>query len=317
MSENVIDSDSNNNNDVANAIIKDPEIRKLSPGSEEYNAAVTKLTEKQVKAPASETQRDNSKSTEATTETDEGDHKRSSKSGLERRFSELTGERDEARRKASELESRLAALEANNGTTRKPEAETVFAPNAFHEPKPSVEHFDTYGEFQEALVDWKLEKKEFDRDQVKQIAVAKEQENVVLNSWNTREQATKDRVEGYEQLVDNEFIQGFTTKIATKEAMQYLLESDNGPDLLFELAEDDAKLAGFKSMSVVKQVAYLAKLDAKYDNEERTDTKPTITKAPAPSKSLPKGKTVVTKDISQGVQSFGDYQVWREQNRKK
>jgi hypothetical protein len=319
MSENVIDSDSNNSIDVANAMVKDPEIRKLSPGSDEYNAAVTKLTENNAQAPASQAKRDNSKSNDATVETDEGDQKKSSKSGLERRFSELTGERDEARRKASELESRLAALEADKGTTRNTEPEQGFTGDTFPVQKPSVDNFNTYGDYQEALVDWKLEKKEFDRDQVKRISEATSKQKVVVDSWDTKEKATKDRVEGYDQLVDADFMKGFINKAASKEALQYLLESDNGPDLLFELAEDDDKLSRFKSMTTVKQVAYLSRLDSKYetDDESSTSTKPTITKAPAPSKSLPKGKTVTPKDMSQGVTSFGDYQIWREQNRKK
>lgn len=321
MSENVNDSASNSA-EVASAIVRDPEIRKLSPGSEEYTAAVTKLTENIAKAPASQAKSESVKDSD--TGNDE-DKKKSSKTGLERRFSEITGERDEARRKAADLESRLAALEQTRSESKPVEkqsesSEPRFIGESFSVPKPELSKYDTYSDYQEAIVDWKFEKKEFDIEQKKVVAEANEVQKNVVSSWDTKEAATKSRVEGYEQLVDKDFIKDFTSKIASREAMQYLLESDNGPDLLYELAEDDAKLTGFKSMSVVKQVAYLSRLDSKYESEsdsKDTHNKPTVSKAPAPSKSIPKGQAAVAKDITKGVQSFADYQEWRNQNRKK
>ena len=319
MSENVSDSVQAMSMEVANAIVKDPEIRKMSPGTEEYTAAVERLTENTAKAPASQAK---SESKDLSGEED-SDKKKSSKTGLERRFSELTGERDEARRKAADLETRLAALEQSKSESSKPVekvSEPTFIGESFSVTKPDVGNYETYSDYQEALVDWKLEKKEFDIEQKKVVAEAEKMQKSVVTSWDSKEAATKDRVEGYDQLVDGEFIKSFTTKVASKEAMQYLLESDNGPDLLYELAEDEAKLAGFKSMSVVKQVAYLSRLEAKYESEsdsKDTHNKPTVSKAPAPPKSIPKGKTVVAKDISQGVSSFADYQEWRKQNSKK
>jgi len=293
--------------EVANAIVKDPELRKMSPGSDEFNAAVTKLTEKSAQAPASEAKNET---------TNDEEPKKSSKSGLEKRFSTLTSERDEARQKAADLEARLEALEKS-----KPEPvqkETELVNDSYSKAKPDVADFDSYSDYQEALVDWKLEKKEFDFSQKQAQAEAVKIREQVVSSWDAKEAITKERVEGYDQLVDSDFIKSFTSKVASKEAMQYLLESENGPDLLFDLAEDEAKLNGFKGMSHVKQVAYLAKLESKFEgSESEVSQKPTVSKAPAPSKGLPRGKAVLTKDISNGVQSFGDYQEWRKQNSKK
>jgi hypothetical protein len=304
---------------VAAKVVKDPEIRKLSPGSEEFNAAVVRIqkdgpAEKSEEAPASDSKKETSKNKENSTEDkDEGETKKSSKSGLERRFSEITGERDEARRKAADLEDRLAKLEAAQGTKKESSSEPSFTPQEFQKDKPGIEKFETYADYQEALVDWKLEKKEFELEQKKVVAQAQEKQKEVISTWDAKEKVTKDRVEGYDQLIDESFMNKFTKAVASKESLAYLLESDFGPDLLFELAEDEAKMEGFKSMSGVKQVAYLTRLERKFEKEdtgnsqEKSTTGNSVSKAPPPSKNLPKGKANVAKDISHGVSDFGTY----------
>jgi hypothetical protein len=303
--------------DVVTQIVRDPEIRKLPAGSDEYKAAVEKLsTGKKTTEATAAAKGDDQASTETTGEDDETKPK---KKGLERRFSELTSERDEARRKAEALEARLADLETK-AQAKSSEQEVQFSGQDFPQPKPVVEKFDTYAEYVEALSDWKADKRDFDREQTQIVRQAQEKQKEVVGSWETREKATKDRVEGYDQLVDRDFVQTFTTKTASREAMMYMLESDNGPDLLYELAEDEAKLAGFKSMSPVKQVAYLSRLDMKFEKTAEGNTqKTTVSKAPAPSKDLPKGKTVSTKTIdpSQGFKDNAEYRAWRASQKKK
>jgi hypothetical protein len=298
--------------DVVGQIIKDPEIRKLPAGSEEYKVAVEKLSagKKTTEATA------DAEGDDRTSAEDEDGTPKKSKSGLEKRFSTLTSERDEARRKAAELEERLKQLEANSNVQRETQ-EVSFVGQEFQTAKPDVNSFDSYAEYVEALADWKIEKREWDREQKQVVAEAQEKQKEVLGSWEAREKATKERVEGYDQLVDQDFVQAFTKTVASKEAMMFLLESDNGPDLLFNLAEDDAKLAGFKSMSPVKQVAYLAKMESQFEQvDEKETTK--VSKAPPPSKSLPKGKTTAIKSIDPtGPLSFSDYQEWRKQQKRK
>lgn len=319
MSDTVNDSVQVNDAAVVSAMIKDPEIRKLSPGSDEFKVAVEKLSTEKVPSEATAEAKGDDRASADTTDDSDSEPRKKSK-GLEKRFSQLTSERDEANRKAAELEARLKALEAQRGVQEEPAAQPLtFKPDEFHKAKPDINSFPTYAEYHEALLDWRDEKKEWDLQQKQVIAKAQEIQKTVLTSWETREQATKNRVEGYDQLVDKDFITEFSTRVASKESLQFLLESEAGPDLLYELAEDDAKMAGFKSMSPVKQVAYLSKLEAKYEKSDEADSgkKSTASKAPAPSKPLPKGKSVVTGDISQGVRSFADYQAWRRNQTKR
>jgi hypothetical protein len=295
--------------DIAGQIIKDKEIRKLPAGSEEFKAAVEKLTEK--------------KASESTAEANDETRKKS-KSGLEKRFSELTSARDAEKQRADELERRLSEIEQAN--SKSPENISVQTED-FHIKRPEVSHFKTYDEYMEALADWKIEKREFDKEQKVYVEEVKKKHVETLSSWETREKLTKERVEGYDQLVDQSFIQelsgidsqGRKSKngIASAEAMTFLLESDAGPDLLFELAEDEEKLNKFKEMSSVRQVAFLSKLEMNYEKEiEKNSAK--VSKAPSPSKALPRGKTVPAKSIDprNGPLSFADYQEWRKSQKK-
>lgn len=295
--------------DIAGRIIKDPEIRKLPAGSEEYKAAVEKLTEKTAE--------------EATANANEETRKKPK--GLEKRFSELTSARDAEKARADALEKRLADLENAANEKRAPEPDAV-PKDEFHIARPKVDNFKTYDDYMEALADWKMEKRDFDRAQDVYVKEVRQKQVEVVQTWETREKATKDRVEGYDQLVDKDFIQAFagvdakgrkTAGIASPEAMTLLLESNVGPDLLYELAEDDEKLAKFKSMSPARQCAYLGRLEDKYEAADEKTAK--VTKAPPPSKSLPKGKAVASKSIDprNGPLSFADYKEWRKQQTKR
>jgi hypothetical protein len=303
---------------VAGDLVRDPEVRKHAPGSDEYNAAVAKLTEKKTLEAAPGASEDLNAQTKK-------------KSGLERRFSELTGERDQYKNRAAELEARLAQIEAERTAKAKDAVVDVestssaestrdqfTAPDTeFTKPKPSIDNFDTMADYQEALVDWKLEKKEFEAEMKVKAREYKHAQEAVVSTWDAREKDAKLRNEGYDVLVTTEFAEKFAKNDASREAMQYLLDSDFGPDLLYHLANDDDDRAAFKKMTPVKQVAYLAKLDSKMEPVKQSDTKPT-TKAPAPSKPLPKGKTVTpVKDITNGIDNFKDYLAWRNQQKKK
>ncbi len=305
--------------DVVTQIIRDPEIRKLPVGSDEYKVAVAKLTDKKTPEATAEAEGDDQASTETTGE-DGDDQPKPKKKGLERRFSELTSERDQARAKAAELESRLKALEANAEVVQSQKQEVQFTGQDFSTPKPDVNKFDTYADYLEALSDWKADKRDFDREQAQVVRQAQEKQKEVVGTWDSREKETKARVEGYDQLVDQEFVGKFTTKVASREAMMYLLESENGPDLLYDLAEDDEKLQNFKSLSPVRQVAFLSKLELKFEKDAKPSTqKTTVSKAPSPSSALPKGKTISTKTIdpSQGFKDNSEYRAWRASQTKK
>lgn len=301
--------------DIAGQIIKDPEIRKLPAGSKEYEAAVKNLAEK--------------KAEEATANADENEPRKKSKSGLEKRFSELTSARDAEKQRADALEKRLAEIEQANKNS--PNTETVQIPTEeFSVQRPKIDNFNSYDEYMEALADWKIEKKDFDKSQAVYIEEVKKRQAETITNWETREIATKERVEGYDQLVDQEFIQKFSgvdasgkkTKsgFASSEAMSYILESEAGPDLLYELAEDDEKLEKFKSMSAVKQVAFLSRLEMNYEDSSVSKEKRTakVSKAPEPSKALPKGKAVPARnaDPRNGFSSHAEFMEWRKAQKK-
>ncbi len=297
--------------DLAALAVVDPEIRKLAPDSDEYQAALVRIATEAGK-PA---EPDEPKS--PVNEPDEDgvpveDEPVAKKKGLDRRFSELTTERDQARQQAAAMEARILELERSQA---KPEE---FTPAPYGTAKPEVGSFETYADFQEALVDWKLAKTMHEGQQQAMIRDAMAHQERVVGEWNTREAKFRGTVEGYDQLVDQDFIQSFTAgpkPVASKEAIQLLFESDVGPQLLFDLAEDADELAKFGKMTAVRQVAYLARMEAKHAPTE--ESAPRVSKAPTPPKGLPKGNGAGTaKDFAASGGSFGDYLAWRERQPK-
>ena len=299
--------------DVVTEVIRDPELRKL-PIEEARKAAAEKLSAEK-KTPESTADAEGDDQPSADEDSTEEKPKKS-KSALEKRFSELAAQRDEARRKAEALEARLAQLEAKTGQPKQQE-DASWEPAQFDKPKPKLDDFQSYAEYEEALVDWKLDKREFDAQQRNVVAQAKQMETKAVSAWEEREKATKARVEGYDQLIDQEFVADFTKSIASRESLQYLLESEHGPDLLVELRTDDDLMRSFKSMNPVKQVAFLSKLEGKFETPAKTEKSvATTTKAPAPSKPLPKGKTTTTapSEFTRGM-SFAEYNAWRSKQK--
>ena len=234
------------------------------------------------------------------------------KKGIEKRFSELTEARKQAEARAEELQKRLDALESKQKDIPQPKAETPLSND-----KPKMADYYDIESYQEALVDWKLQQKELKAQAEVKQREANDQAKAVVDTWTERENAAKAKVEGYDIIVNQDFIGSFT-KIASQESMQYLLESEHGPEMLYALAEDDDLLKDFQKMSKVKQVAMLAKMESKFVPEEKVIPVKKESSAPKPVKPLAAGKGTAGKiDATKGFDSFTDYQKWRNQTKKK
>jgi chromosome segregation ATPase len=103
---------------------------------------------------------------------------------LEKRFSELTKQREEARKEAQRereqresLENRLKELE-ERATPRPVEVQ--------ENVKPQPHQFNDAFEYAEALAEWSTEQALINRDKQEAERRAQEERNKVLDSWNKR-----------------------------------------------------------------------------------------------------------------------------------
>ena len=232
----------------------------------------------------------------------EGERKQNPK--LEKRFSEITKQREEARKEAQserqarvELEQRLAALEQQ----RQPQQ----AVNVDQEPQPS--QFSDAFEYAKALAEYSTEKALAERD--RQVAQAKEQEaqQKIIQSWAQKVQEAKAELPDFDDLV------AASDVVVNNVVRDAILESDVGPKILYHLAENNdlaKKIAGLSPNAALREIG---KLEARFEvNPETKQTTPVVrSKAPAPIQPIRGGQGKADVPISADGEFHGSYQAWK------
>ena len=232
----------------------------------------------------------------------EGERKQNPK--LEKRFSEITKQREEARLEAQrerqarlELEQRLAALEQN----RQPEQ----AVNIDQEPQPS--QFADAFEYAKALAEYSTEKALAERD--RQIALAREQEaqQKIIQSWAQKVQAAKAEMPDFDDMVASSDV------VVNNAVRDAILESDVGPKILYHLAENNdlaKKIAGLSPNAALREIG---KLEARFEAKPQTaQTAPVVkSKAPAPIQPIRGGAGQPDVPLSTDGNWHGTYQAWK------
>ena len=233
----------------------------------------------------------------------EGERKQNPK--LEKRFSEITKQREEARQEAQrerqarlDLEQRLAALEQN----RQPEQQAV---SIDQEPQPS--QFSDAFEYAKALAEYSTEKALAERD--RQIAQAREQEaqQQIIQSWAQKVQAAKAEMPDFDDMVASSDV------VVNNAVRDAILESDVGPKILYHLAENNdlaKKIAGLSPNAALREIG---KLEAKFEAKpEAEKIAPVVrSKAPTPIQPIRGGQGKPDVPISANGEFHGSYQAWK------
>jgi hypothetical protein len=231
----------------------------------------------------------------------EGERKQNPK--LEKRFSEITKQREEARKEAQterqarvELEQRLAALEQQ----RQPQASYVD-----QEPQPS--QFADAFEYAKALAEFSTEKALAERD--RQFAQAREQEaqQKIIQSWAQKVQEAKAELPDFDDLV------AASDVVVNNAVRDAILESDVGPKILYHLAENNDLAKKIASLSPNAALREIGRLEARF--EAKPDTKQTApvvrSKAPAPIQPIRGGQGQPDVPMSANGEWHGSYQAWK------
>jgi hypothetical protein len=231
---------------------------------------------------------------------------------LEKRFSELTKQREEARKEAARereqreaLESRIKELEGK--VEPKPVEENV---------KPQPSQFNDAFEYAEALAEWSAEQAILNREKAEAERKEQEQRQNVIKSWNQRLETVKADLPDYDEMIAS--ASDITVSDAIRDAM---LESEQGPRILYHLAENPELAEKLNSMSQVSALREIGKLEAKFEanitsKEAKTEaeTKPSIarSKAPAPISPIKTSSAVADVGVTADGEFHGTYQQWRE-----
>ena len=227
---------------------------------------------------------------------------------LEKRFSELTKQREEARKEAQRereqresLENRLKELE-ERATPRPVEIQ--------ENVKPQPHQFNDAFEYAEALAEWSTEQALINRDKQEAERRAQEERNKVLDSWNKRLNDAKADLPDFDDMVASSDV------VVNDHIRDAILESDVGPQILYHLAENPELADKLNSGSPISALRQIGRLEAQFERKEApvAETKPSVarSKAPAPINPIKTGSGVVDVGVDSNGEFHGTYQQWRE-----
>lgn len=221
---------------------------------------------------------------------------------LEKRFSEITKQREAAREEAKRerearesLEAKVAELERRGQPQQRVETQD-------EEPKP--EQFNDAFEYARALAEYSAEQALKNRDRAELEKKHQAEHDKLIEVWNDRLEATKKELPDYQDMIESSDV------MVSDQVRDALLESDAGPRILYHLAENPDYAEKLSKMTVISALREIGKLEAKF---EKTETKPVVrSKAPAPINPLRATGGSMDTTVGSDGEFHGTYSQWRE-----
>jgi hypothetical protein len=232
----------------------------------------------------------------------EGERKQNPK--LERRFSEITKQREEARKEAQQerearqaLEARLAALESQ----KTPKVNPI-------DEKPQPSQFSDAFEYAEALAEYTADKRIAEMKQQEAQAREAAERQKVIQSWAQKVESAKAALPDFDQIVASSDV------VVNDDIRDAILESEVGPQILYHLAENEEvgkKIAGMSPKAALREIG---KLEARFEAKPETEkTAPVVrSKAPAPIQPIRGGKNAPDVPMDSNGVFFGSAAQWKE-----
>lgn len=219
---------------------------------------------------------------------------------LERRFSEITKQREEARKEAQAERERREALEARLATLEKQSVPQ----KVDEEPQPS--QFNDAFEYAKALAEYTADKRiEEMKRQETEARMAQERQKVI-ETWASKVQKAKEVLPDFDDIVASSDV------VVNDDIRDAILESEVGPQILYHLAENDDVAKRISGLSPKQALREIGKLEARFEAKE-TKPEPTIvrSKAPTPIKPI-KGSSSADVPLSSNGEWHGTFQAWKE-----
>ena len=222
---------------------------------------------------------------------------------LERRFSEITKQRESAREEArrerqarEDLESKVRDLEAKIQPKAEPIAET--------EPLP--EQFSDMYEYAKALTDYRVEQRLTEEKQKEVQAKAAAEHAKLIDTWGQRVKEAKAEMPDFDDMINS------TDVTVSNEVRDAIFESEVGPRILYHLAENPDFAVKLQGMTLTAALKAIGKLEGQYEKTE-PQTKAVVgkSKAPAPINPIRSAANGRDVNLTSDGQFHGSYQAWR------
>ena len=221
---------------------------------------------------------------------------------LERRFSEITKQREQAREEAKREREARESLEAKVAELERRTQPQQRVESLDEEPKP--EQFNDAFEYARALAEYSAEQALKNRDRVELEKKYQAEHDKLIEVWNDRLETTKKELPDYQDMIESSDV------MVSDQVRDALLESDAGPRILYHLAENPDYAEKLSKMTVISALREIGKLEARF---EKTETKPVVrSKAPAPINPLRATGGSMDTTIGSDGGFHGTYSQWRE-----
>ncbi|CAB4121642.1 hypothetical protein UFOVP21_15 [uncultured Caudovirales phage] len=222
---------------------------------------------------------------------------------LEKRFTDITRQREEARKEAQTEREARAKLEEEVKTLRQQSAPKATNVDA----KPQPNQFEDAFEYAEALAEWSTEQALVRRDQEDVNRRADAERQKVIQTWASKVATAKSELPDFDDMVASSDV------VVPDHVRDAILESEVGPRILYELA-DNAELAKkITGMSLSASLREIGKLEARF--ESKTETKPSNpvgrSKAPTPINPIRGTGSSMSVEVDSNGAFHGTYQAWK------
>jgi hypothetical protein len=247
------------------------------------------------------------------TATDEQGKERKPNPKIERRFSEITKQREAAKAEAQQEREARLALEA-----RLKELETKANPQPAQAqanelgPEPQPDQFSDMFEYAKALAEYTADRRLMERDQQEVQRKAAAEQELKFKAWAERLDKAKNELPDFDEMVQS-------SEVSVSDPVRdAIMESDVGPKILYHLAENPEFATKLNGLSVISALREIGKLEARLEkpatSTERAPTGTTVvgkSRAPAPITPIRGGATGKETGVDSNGEFHGSFQAWK------
>ncbi|MGE5621429.1 MAG: hypothetical protein ACM3VY_00230 [Candidatus Bathyarchaeota archaeon] len=249
-------------------------------------------------------------------EGEDGQHQKRKGRDIQKRFDELTRQREDAKAEADYW--RRLATGQQQPAGQQPTQQT---PAPADDPEPVPEQFNDLKDYAKALAEWTADRKvkEALADQRNQEAQqqAQKQQQDTAKAWSDRQESVRNELPDYDEVL-------VASDIALPgHVMQAIVESDVGPKIAYHLAKNPAEAEKLLAMTPTAALKEIGRIEGRLSASATSSTtaqpaasKPVETsKAPAPISPVSGSSSAEVKDPEK--MSFEEWKEYRQKQRRK
>lgn len=240
---------------------------------------------------------------EAEKKEDSDKDKPKKRSGWQRRIDKLNARTSAAKQEADYWKS-VALKQGADASKGAPQVEKTVTKEP--EGKPNQDKFETNAEYVDALTDWKLEQRDKAREERETRDRVKSEQATVFKSHTERVEAFSKKTSDFMDVLEE--VEDVSMSPAVQ---QILVESDNGPELMYELAKNREEFERINKLTPLAAARELGRIESKLAAQAAPKTDPKkITKAPQPPTPINASGGSAEKDPSE--MPYQEFKKWRK-----